>query len=85
MWLEQFVNKRGCRADGSRCSRDRDCCAPSNCLRYDFGPFGIFHRYRCGLYGSGGVYVPGQRGNFDRGRDGSPPRCGGDGHRCGRK
>jgi hypothetical protein len=80
-WPEQYVSKRSCRADGSFCFRDSHCCGISNCFRYNFGPFGIFGRYRCGRYGDGGDYAP---GDLNRSRHG-PSRCGGDGHRCGRK
>jgi hypothetical protein len=86
----QFVSKHACTNQGNRCDTTNDCCGASDgCVICQRRYYGIVGSHVCGrrLYRSksdGGSACSDARGGSYGGRYGHP-RCGGDGHRCGRK
>jgi hypothetical protein len=87
---EQFVSKRVCLKKGTRCKTTNDCCgAGDGCVICQRRFYGIVGSHVCDrrLYRSksdGGLACSDHGGGKYGGRYG-PTRCGGDGHRCGRK
>ena len=87
---EQFVSKRACLKKGTRCKTTNDCCgAGDGCVICQHRFYGIAGSHICDrrLYRSksdGGSVCSDLGGGKYGGRYG-PSRCGGDGHRCGRK
>ena len=86
--LETVVSKRNCLLQNVKCKTTADCCEAGDgcvvCQRRFLGTFGPYicdlRRFRDG--GKGSIICP-KRHHYGVYND--PPRCGGDGHRCGRK